>query len=645
MKSFLTSILIVAVAASACTKPDLEPQPQSEQDPHQPQSQTDPDSGNSTISVSVTTILLEPETLSLTESETWQLSATVQPEDAADKTVIWSSSNEEIASVKEGMVTAFAPGEADITATSGEVSATCHITVIKKVIHVEQISLNHTNVSLYVDEQIRLQAQVFPEDATYPDVVWSSSDETIASVDNGRITAHTAGTALISATADQQSATCTVEVLPPFHYGGMCLEAVADGFIIIDNPNGFMIDYKIENKPWKTTSDTYVDIVVPAGKHVWFRGLNESYTTGNSEDGLSTTRFICYNGPFYLYGNLMSLLYGDDFASYSEITGEYAFFKLFADNSQLINHPSLDIELPATTLSPSCYRNMFFQCSNLTRAPKLPAQILTYACYASMFAYCTSLTTFPEMAASDMVEMSCCWMMRGSGIEVAPELPAMILDRSCYQFMFMECPNLKKAMPILPATELAPNCYTGMFQRADKLENAPELPATKMKYSCYSHMFNGCKALKKAPDLPATLLAEACYQRMFGNSGLTEAPELPAMNMAIMCYQYMFEDATDLVKAPVLPAPALVLWCYQNMFSGCSKLNYIKMLATKKKVETFAGNQKLVDLTSTSISDCCPNWVNGVAEEGTFIMSPDAVWNTRGVNGIPEGWTVSYAQE
>lgn len=178
-----------------------------------------------------------------------------------------------------------------------------------------------------------------------------------------------------------------------------------------------------------------------------------------------------------------------------------------------------------------------------------------------------------------------------------------------------------------------------MFQRCEKLEDAPMLPATEMKYSSYSHMFNGCKSLKKAPELPATSLAQACYSRMFGNSGLVKASDLPAMDLEVMCYQYMFEGCASLEKAPVLPALNLNYWCYEKRFNGCSSLNYIKMMATKVMKDTWSG-YKLVDITADNIGTYCTEWVNGVAASGTFVKNPDAAWEVRGINAIPEGWTI-----
>lgn len=570
----------------------------------------------------VLSVDLNVNTISLQLGEKATLTAKVLPDNASDKTLTWTSSNDAVATVSQtGEVNALAIGSCTVSVTCGGKKADCEVTVTP--IPVGSVSLDKVTASLLVGETLLLTATIYPGNASDQEVTWVSSDTGIVTVENGLVTALNAGEATITATAGGCSAECKVSVSVPFSYGGMCMEAVGGGIIVIDNPNLLTIDFKREDQEWTSTNDGSITIYADAGERVWFRGLNKTYAVIDENEASKVTVFRCYNSDFYLYGNLMSLIYGDDYEFKTEITGDYAFCDLFYQNDHIINHPSLDIELPATTLSPSCYRIMFYGCSKLTRAPKLPARILTEACYASMFAYCTSLKEFPEMAATDMAYMSCTWMMMGSGIEVAPELPAMNLARSCYEFMFMECPNLKKAMSVLPATELAANCYTGMFQRAEKLETAPELPATEMKYSCYSHMFNGCKSLEKAPELPAMSLAEACYQRMFGNSGLLEAPELPAMDMEVMCYQYMFEGSQRLEKAQFLPALQLNYWCYENMFHDCSSLNYVNAAFLTKPSSSYTNN-----------------WLDGVASEGTFVKNPEATWDVRGVHGIPEGWIV-----
>ena len=599
MKRFFTLILAI-LAVMACT-PNLEPESQ------------DPDE------LAVESVVLSVNTLSLQPGEKANLTGRVYPDKCTVHSVTWSSSNESVATVShDGGVTAIAEGTSIVTVNCDGKKDECTVTVAIVKVPVTSVSLDKNTADLLVGETLQLTATVLPSNATDRTVTWTSSDTQVATVENGLVTALAAGEAIITAKVEDFSATCTVTVTVPFSYGGMCMEAINSASLSIYNPNGLAIEYKVENNDWASSNGTSINIRANAGERVWFRGRNESY---------SGVIFRNTSGAFYLYGNLMSLIYGDDFEDKKELTAKETFYELFIQNSGIYNHPAKDIELPATTLTYFCYYSMFMDCVNLTRAPKLPAKVLATGCYASMFAYCTSIKEFPEMAATDMAYLCCTWMMRGSGIEEAPELPAMNLAESCYEYMFMECPNLKKAMSVLPATELAPNCYFGMFQLSDKLENAPRLPATDLNYSCYGHMFNGCKALKNAPRLPATKLANSCYQGMFGNTLLREAPELPATDMEVGCYQYMFQNCTELEKTPVLPATQLSFWCYRNMFKGCSKLNYIKALFLNKPSEQYT-----------------LEWVAGVAEKGTFVKNRHARWGvsdeTRGINGIPEGWTI-----
>jgi hypothetical protein len=143
--------------------------------------------------------------------ETIELEAEVLPADADDITVTWSSSDTEVASVdSDGIVTGKKAGTAIITATAngskvaGEVKATLEITVSASVsvIYATDISIDGPT-ELKVGETAELTAEVLPEDATDLTVTWSSSDEEIATVDeDGVVTAKSAGTVTITATAN-----------------------------------------------------------------------------------------------------------------------------------------------------------------------------------------------------------------------------------------------------------------------------------------------------------------------------------------------------------------------------------------------------------------------------------------------------------
>ena len=169
-----------------------------------------------TITVPVESITLDQTSISLEENQSTLLTATVKPDDATDKTVTWSSSNEKVATVAEGRVTTLKEGTATITASCGGKSATCAVTVKKKVVPVESISLNKSELPLVKGASETLIANVTPDNATDKTVTWSSSNANIASVDQtGKVTAMAGGEAVITAKAGSKEAKCTVTITVP----------------------------------------------------------------------------------------------------------------------------------------------------------------------------------------------------------------------------------------------------------------------------------------------------------------------------------------------------------------------------------------------------------------------------------------------
>lgn len=225
------------------------------------------------------------------------------------------------------------------------------------------------------------------------------------------------------------------------------------------------------------------------GDKLYLRGSG-NYFKGNY---LYYYNYINPQKEFIVYGNVMSLLYGDDFADKTELqansTSDYHHSLACFFRSTKVTDAS-NLVLPATTLINGCYHYMFSGCTRLSAMPELPATTLVSSCYQDMFSGCTSLT------------------------KTTP-LPATTLAQSCYYKMFYGCTSLVKA-PFLPATTLAQTCYSQMFQGCTSLTKVPSrLPATTLAGSCYSNMFNGCTSLEKAPILPATTLVSSCYSNMF----------------------------------------------------------------------------------------------------------------------------------
>ena len=161
-----------------------------------------------------TGITISPSTLEMNSGTTAQLMATLTPEGSFGS-VTWSSSDESVATVDgNGVVTAVAGGTCTITATAGGSlkKATCSVTVKQLV---TSIVLSQTTAVLELDGFVRLTATVLPENATNKNVVWSSSNEDVATVRNGRVDAYGYGTAIITCEAADGSgvkATCKVSV-------------------------------------------------------------------------------------------------------------------------------------------------------------------------------------------------------------------------------------------------------------------------------------------------------------------------------------------------------------------------------------------------------------------------------------------------
>ncbi|MCR5463289.1 MAG: Ig-like domain-containing protein [Bacteroidales bacterium] len=169
--------------------------------------------------VAVTGVKLDSETLELTEGETGTLTATVEPADATNKTVNWSTSSAEVATVADGVVTAVAPGTATIIVTTadGGKTVTCNVTVNPKPVPVEGVSVDVETVEIAEGETAAIVVTVTPEDASVKDVTFASSNEAVATVDEeGNITAVAPGTATITVTTvdGEKTATCEVTVTP-----------------------------------------------------------------------------------------------------------------------------------------------------------------------------------------------------------------------------------------------------------------------------------------------------------------------------------------------------------------------------------------------------------------------------------------------
>ena len=211
------------------------------------------------------------------------------------------------------------------------------------------------------------------------------------------------------------------------------------------------LEYSVDTITWNIF-DTTTNIPLNNGDKVYVRGMLSGDNSVDYKNGDHDCTQFKMSGKIATSGNCNAIWnYQDLNAPLKAYCGCY----MFSGCSSLITAP----ELPATTLTESCYNYMFYECSSLITAPEiLPATTLAKECYAWMFGYCTSLVTAPE----------------------------------------------------LPATELADGCYDQMFYGCTSLTLAPELPATELAELCYGGMFVGCTSLNHIKCLATDISATDC---------------------------------------------------------------------------------------------------------------------------------------
>lgn len=156
------------------------------------------------VFIPVTNIEFTDKLLKLKVDETKQLNYQILPQEALTSYLRWESSNEEVAIVNNGIVTALAEGTTDITLTSLDgFSEIMTVEVVDANVYVTGMSVNPPTIDLKVGDNSQIVANVIPVESTNKAISYLSSDPSIASVDaNGLVTANSKGTVIIKLTAE-----------------------------------------------------------------------------------------------------------------------------------------------------------------------------------------------------------------------------------------------------------------------------------------------------------------------------------------------------------------------------------------------------------------------------------------------------------
>ena len=231
--------------------------------------------------VIATSIQISPSSKTVAIGETIKLNALLEPENVTNANLSWTSSNPNIATVDvNGLVKAIAEGKTQIIATTTDgsnLSAICEIMVEKQFIGISQIQITPSNAKIAIGKTLQLNAIIAPSDATSTNLLWSSTNTSVAKVSqNGQVDAIADGEAIIIASTQDGSnlsAACVISVyqenvlisdiiLNPAHIEGLENESVTINAVIIpDNATNKRLKWSSSNESVAEVNDGVVNLI------------------------------------------------------------------------------------------------------------------------------------------------------------------------------------------------------------------------------------------------------------------------------------------------------------------------------------------------------------------------------------------------
>ena len=180
--------------------------------------------------------------------------------------------------------------------------------------------------------------------------------------------------------------------------------------------NGYKLFYKLDDNDWEQLTE---EISVIGGSKVLLKGDTSEMTStgriGSFEDYVGNNQVP--SRVIDIYGNVMSLLYGDNFRDNQSTMGDFTFSSLF-EHCKWVRYLE-NLILPATTLSVMAYANMFSDCGCITPPRTLPAMYIAQSAYTYMFSY-TNITEAPDILATSLGESGCSYMFYSCRYLVKP---------------------------------------------------------------------------------------------------------------------------------------------------------------------------------------------------------------------------------
>lgn len=252
---------------------------------------------------------------------------------------------------------------------------------------------------------------------------------------------------------------------------------------------------------------------------IWIRGKNNTYISKGSTNAWQFSG----NQLINCYGNIESLLDHE----------------ILETN----NHP---------VMADSAFSAMFYENTNLRKAPSLNSPTATNYCYSSMFQNCTNLEEPPDkILASTFETRSCNSMFKGctSLIDV-PSIKNVttIKDRAFYE-TFRGCTSLSSAnsINISSAEAIGNYCFASTFRGCTSLINLPTISLQSLTNYCFYYTFADCSSLNNVLTINYSTLTNLCFAGMYMNcTSLEKLPSFYALSYPSNCCNAMFNGCTKI---------------------------------------------------------------------------------------------------
>lgn len=274
-------------------------------------------------------------------------------------------------------------------------------------------------------------------------------------------------------------------------------------FELAGSMSDITIEYSTDKTNWtsvtlSTSGTTSTSIMINKGQPTYIRGNNSAYAT-------SSSNYFHFRCPGYsvVGGNIMSLVYGDNFKGQTTLSSSYAFNSLFKSAGYLMSISNL--RLPATSIPRYAYQNMFNNDKFTDMIPEIPATYVDYYGMSGMFSGCTSLDSVPDLSTVTRVNGYAFANMFSNckSLTVLPDFHnvTQIDYWAPWRYTFSGCTSIVDARWNVNGTRLLPDhltvsgggsAYEQMFQGCTGLINAPELTEINPHAGEYNNMFNGC---------------------------------------------------------------------------------------------------------------------------------------------------------